>query len=183
MKIEKLPLTEDFERADAVADKLNAVYQDIIAADTASVKDLVADAVQGAAEENKAVDVKEVAAEAKLVSEVAKFVRNPYVTAKPSKIKRTLQRSLDTILDQREVGFLGAKNFPNVIIWGLAGFGKTAIIQEFCEDHKDKTSPDGFNLFECDAKNLDAATVGGIPYPTTDPATGVITQSPIASEY
>jgi predicted outer membrane repeat protein len=57
----------------------------------------------------------------------------------------------------------------------MAGFGKTAVVKQFCKEHR-------INLFECDAKSLDLATVGGIPYPVKD-ASGKWTQRPIASSY
>ena len=79
-------------------------------------------------------------------------------------------------MDNIEDGLVESGSFQNVIIYGLAGFGKTAKVKQFCKDHK-------LNLFECDAKSLDIATVGGIPYPKLDPTTGEYTQAPIGSKY
>ena len=143
--------------------------------DSATEEEIVSDIVTGgikAGEDN--VDPEKVEKEAEFVEEVVEFIENPYGTAQPQFVKQVLQNSLRTALRDRRNGI--TKNFPNVILYGLAGFGKTAVVKEFCEEH-------GIYLFECDTKNLDAATVGGIPYATQDPKTGRYSQAPIPSEY
>lgn len=143
--------------------------------DSASEEEIISDIVAGgikAGEEN--IDPEKVEKEAEFVEEVVEFIENPYGTAQPQFVKQVLQNSLRTALRDRRNGI--TKNFPNVILYGLAGFGKTAVVKEFCEEH-------GIYLFECDTKNLDAATVGGIPYATQDPKTGRYSQAPIPSEY
>ncbi len=177
MKIKKLilesvALTEDEAAAQKELDK--QPEQETVEIKDASTAEVAADIQQGAEEAGKEVSAKDAVKEAEKVKEVTQLIRNPYGTAKLGKIKRNLQRSLDTALDQRELG--SKEDFPNLIIYGLAGFGKTAIIKEFCKEHN-------LNLFECDAKSLDIATVGGIPYPKKDPTTGEITQMPIASKF
>ena len=141
---------------------------------TASSDKILADIASGAADANVNIDVKEAEDEVETVEQVAKLIVNPYGTAQPQKLKKILQRSLVTALRKKSIG--DSKNFPNVLIYGLAGFGKTSIVKEFCEEHN-------IFLFECDAKSLDSATVGGIPYPTQDQKTGEYTQAPIASAY
>lgn len=141
---------------------------------TASSDKILADIASGAADANVNIDVKEAEEEVETVEQVAKLIVNPYGTAQPQKLKKILQRSLVTALRKKSIG--DSKNFPNVLIYGLAGFGKTSIVKEFCEEHN-------IFLFECDAKSLDSATVGGIPYPTQDQKTGEYTQAPIASAY
>lgn len=141
--------------------------------DDATTDELVADMAQGAVDTGTAIDPVKAEKEAEVVEKVAELIRNPYGTARPNKIERVLQRSLDAALDNKEIGMNA--NFQNVIIYGLAGFGKTSIVEKFCKDHN-------LNMFECDAKNLDPATVGGIPYPIKKD-TGEITQAPISSEY
>jgi SpoVK/Ycf46/Vps4 family AAA+-type ATPase len=142
--------------------------------DSATDEEILADIATGAKDANVAIDVEGAEDVAETVEEVAKLIVNPYGTAQPQKLKKILQRSLNTALRKKSIG--DSKNFPNVLIYGLAGFGKTSIVKEFCEEHN-------IYLFECDAKSLDQATVGGIPYPTQDPRTGEYTQAPIASSY
>ena len=142
--------------------------------DTATDDEILADIATGAKDANVAIDVEKAEEVAETVEEVAKLIVNPYGTAQPQKLKKILQRSLVTALRKKSIG--DSKNFPNILIYGLAGFGKTSIVKEFCEEHN-------IYLFECDAKSLDQATVGGIPYPTQDPRTGEYTQAPIASSY
>lgn len=141
----------------------------------ASDDEILADIATGAVKAGeKAINVDEADDEVETVKQVAKLIENPYGTAQPQLVKQILQRSLRTALRDRRNGI--HKNFPNVILYGLAGFGKTSVVKEFCEEHN-------IFLFECDAKNLDQATVGGIPYATQDAKTGRYSQAPIPSEY
>lgn len=86
-----------------------------------------------------------------------------------------LNNSLDVAINQKKAGVDSTGSYPNIILSGLAGFGKTAQVKSFCKEHH-------LNLFACDAKSLDVATVGGIPYPKKD-ANGELKQVPIASSY
>ena len=174
--LEAVELTEDTE--DKLQDKIDSVPEEETKKPTdleaASTTEIAADIQKGAADEAGAdVSAVDATKEAEKVEEVAGLIRNPYGTARLGLVKRVLQRSLDKALDQQEVGIKG--NYQNVIIYGLAGFGKTSIVKQFCEEHK-------LNIFECDAKSLDTATVGGIPYPKKD-AQGEWKQTPIASKY
>jgi len=153
----------------------------------ASVKDVTTDIIQGAEEAGVPVNPEAAAEEAQKVLDIADavdFDLNPYakMTAKPNLVTRALQRSLTTAIRNRLSG-LGRKDYPNIIIYGLAGFGKTSIVQSFCDAHKNAAGDAGLHLFPCDAKTLDSATVGGIPYPKKNDETGETTQSPIASDY
>jgi hypothetical protein len=140
-------------------------------------KDEIADDIQAGAEEaDKFVEEEDAEEEAEVVKNLASIIRNPYGTGRLSDVDKVLQRALENAMDTIEDGVVEKGAFPNVLIYGLAGFGKTAKVKAFCRKHN-------LNLFECDAKSLDIATVGGIPYPVTDPKTGEVTQSPIGSRY
>jgi len=173
MKIKKLvedvnvkALTEAAEEEVPVDDKsVDDIAQEI----TDSVEDATGTPVVADSHQEDAIET-----EAERVWEVADLIVNPYGTAKPGKIKRVLQRALDAALRNRKNGI--TSDYPNVLIYGLAGFGKTAIVQSFCDEHH-------LNMKECDTKNLDAATVGGIPYPKQDAESGEWKQMPIASRY
>ena len=141
---------------------------------SANAGDIEKELVQSANQAGVEVNTEAAAEEAEKVKEISKLIVNPYGEARPNKIERTLQRSLVAALDQRDSNL--KEDYPNVVIYGLAGFGKTAIVKKFCADHN-------INCFECDAKSLDIATVGGIPYPKVNPKTGETTQAPIASQY
>lgn len=86
-----------------------------------------------------------------------------------------LNNSLATALRQKRSGKDSTGDYPNIILSGLAGFGKTAIVKNFCKAHH-------LNIFECDAKSLDISTVSGIPYPKKD-ENGELKQVPIASSF
>jgi hypothetical protein len=144
--------------------------------DTASKDEIAADIQAGAEEADKFVDDEDAEEEAVVVKNLAQIIKNPYGTGRLSDVEKVLQRALNNAMESIEDGTTEKGAFPNVLIYGLAGFGKTAKVKAFCRDHN-------LNLFECDAKSLDIATVGGIPYPKTDPKTGEITQSPIGSRY
>lgn len=144
--------------------------------DTASKDEIAADIQAGADEADLEIEDEAAKEEAQIVKNLAKIIRNPYGTGRLSQVERVLQDSLNAAMDDIEDGLVEKGAFQNVIIYGLAGFGKTAKVKEFCKTHN-------LNLFECDAKSLDIATVGGIPYPKTDPKTGEVTQSPIGSRY
>jgi hypothetical protein len=137
----------------------------------------IADDIQDGAEEaDKFVEEDDAEEEAEVVKNIAKIIKNPYGTGRLSDVEKVLQRALNNAIESIEDGTTEMGAFPNVLIYGLAGFGKTAKVKAFCRQHN-------LNIFECDAKSLDIATVGGIPYPKTDPKTGEITQSPIGSRY
>lgn len=158
-------------------DKTGAIaQQDQVDLANATKKELFVDIAQGAAEENSntGINLDGLEAEVKKIYTTAELIKNPVGTGRPGAIEKILQTSLDAALADREDGF--DNDYQNVIIYGLAGFGKTAIVKKFCDTHH-------LNMFECDAKNLDAATVSGIPYPVKDELTGETTQSPIASRY
>ena len=179
IKKEKKIILEAVELKEDAANELQKELDKVpetgeVELDDASTKEVAADIQQSAEEAGKEVSAEDAAKEAKKVEAVADLIRNPYGTAKLGLIKRVLQRSLDKALDQKEVGISG--NYQNVLIYGLAGFGKTSIVEEFCKEHN-------LNMFECDAKSLDTATVGGIPYPKKDARTGELTQMPIASKF
>ena len=144
--------------------------------DSASTDDIADDIAAGAEEADMHVDEEDADAEAEIVKNLASIIKNPYGTGRLSQVEQVLQDSLDATIDNIEDGLVEKGAFQNVLIYGLAGFGKTAKVKQFCREHN-------LNLFECDAKSLDIATVGGIPYPKTDPKTGEITQSPIGSRY
>lgn len=153
---------------------VEAVEDEVL--DKASSDEIAADIEAGAEEADLHVDEDDADKEAEIVKNLASIIRNPYGTGRLSQVEQVLQDSLDASIDNIEDGLVEKGAFQNVLIYGLAGFGKTAKVKAFCREHN-------LNLFECDAKSLDIATVGGIPYPKTDPKTGEITQSPIGSRY
>lgn len=144
--------------------------------DSVPAEEIADDIKTGAEEADMHIDDDDADKEAEIVQNLAKIIRNPYGTGRLSQVEQVLQDSLDATIDNIEDGLVEKGAFQNVLIYGLAGFGKTAKVKQFCREHN-------LNLFECDAKSLDIATVGGIPYPKTDPKTGEVTQSPIGSRY
>jgi hypothetical protein len=144
--------------------------------DTVATDDIADDIKDGAEEADLKVSDEDADEEAKIVKNLASIIRNPYGTGRLSDIEKVLQRALNNAIESIEDGVVEKGAFPNVLIYGLAGFGKTSKVKDFCRKHN-------LNIFECDAKSLDIATVGGIPYPITDPKTGEVTQSPIGSRY
>lgn len=153
-----------------------ALVEEVDDLKVASEAKIEADIKAGAAEADLEVDEEAVEEESEQIKNLAKIIRNPYGTGRLSDVEQVLQDSLEAAMDNIEDGLVEMGAFQNVLIYGLAGFGKTAKVKQFCRAH-------GLNLFECDAKSLDIATVGGIPYPKTDPKTGEITQAPIGSRY
>ena len=107
------------------------------------------------------------------VYKAADLIENPYGASTTSALVDKLQAALETALTDKKNGV--DQDYPNVLLYGLAGFGKTAIVKQFCKDHH-------LNLFTCDAKSLDPATIGGIPYPVKD-KNGKLTQRPVVSSY
>ena len=142
----------------------------------ASVKDIEKAVEQGAAEQGVSVNKDAAKKHSKDVFEAADLIENPYGTASINDAEETLQIALRAALRDRKAGINRTGAFPNVILYGLAGFGKTAVVKQFCIDHR-------INIFECDAKSLDTATIGGIPYPMQDPVTGRMKQTPVISNY
>ena len=150
--------------------------------DTATPQDIEAGVEQAAAEAGVATNPAAVKKHAKVVWQEADLIENPYGAASINDAKACLQMSLEAALADRETRKAAGAgdevvvgDYPNVLLYGLAGFAKTSIVKEFCKEHH-------LNLFECEAKTLDVATVGGIPYPAPD-ANGVLKQTPVASNY
>ena len=152
------------------------LVEDVDNLKVASEDEIASDIEAGAEEVALEVDEEVVDEEAEQIKNLAKIIRNPYGTGRLSAVEQVLQDSLNAAMDNIEDGVVESGNFQNVIIYGLAGFGKTAKVKQFCKEHN-------LNIFECDAKSLDIATVGGIPYPKLDPKTGEYTQAPIGSKY
>lgn len=169
MKIKKESLVEEV----LVEEEAPGANQDL---DTATEKELEKEVEKGAAQAGVEVNQQAVKAHVKDVYEAADLIVDPYGAATINDAKKCLQRALRTSIRDMKAGIKRKGAYPNVILYGLAGFGKTSIVQEFCEEHK-------INMFECDAKSLDTATVGGIPYPMQDPATGKMKQTPVISNY
>lgn len=163
-KIE-IELPDDFDLDDAsrgdLARAIKAGMEKEVASGNAAPEDTLskAEIQQNASDAFKAADL----------------IENPYGATNTSEIEKKLQTALDVALANRRVGAEDLLDYPNVLLYGMAGFGKTAVVKQFCKDHH-------INLFECDAKSLDLATVGGIPYPVKD-KNGKWTQRPIASSY
>lgn len=150
--------------------------EDVVELDNATPKEIAADIEQGAAEAGKQVkDQAALQQHVKDVYETADLIENPYGTAQLDEIKTALQMALEAAIADRELGETDISESVNVLIYGLAGFGKTSIVKQFCREHH-------LNMFECDAKSLDIATVGGIPYPSPD-ANGTLKQTPVVSDY
>ena len=152
------------------------LVEDVDNLKTASEDEIIDDIKAGADEADLEVNEDEVEEESEQIKNLAQIIRNPYGTGRLSDVEKVLQRALNNAVESIEDGIVEMGAFPNVLIYGLAGFGKTAKVKAFCREHN-------LNLFECDAKSLDIATVGGIPYPKTDPKTGEITQAPNGSRY
>ncbi len=168
---------------EALQQKLDNAEKAPVDLDDATVVEVAADIQKDAQENGQEISASNAVKEAKTVFEACDLIRNPYGTAKTGDVITVLQESLDDVLDQNYLNDISAKatgtvafrnDFPNVLIYGSAGFAKTAIVKQFCREHK-------LNLFPLDAKTLDLATVSGIPYPVKDPKTGEWTQLPIAS--
>ena len=129
----------------------------------------------GKADDSETLSNAEIQQNANDAYKAADLIENPYGATNTSEMVQKLQTALEVALANRRVGAEDLLDYPNVLLYGMAGFGKTAVVKQFCKDHH-------INLFECDAKSLDLATVGGIPYPVKDKS-GKWTQRPIASSY
>jgi len=183
MKIKKLLENKLIEAEDVELQNSAEVAKDLNAPkdgqpldmDDASTKEIVADMAAGAAEAGKPIDVGGATAQAKMVQDLAKIVVNPYGTGRLSEVESVLQRCLQAAIRNKRNGI--DRDYPNVFIYGLAGFGKTAAVTTWVKEHA------GLNAFECDVKNMDSATIGGIPYPVKDEKTGEMKQAPIGSSY
>ena len=181
--IAEVPLDETVEETaetekkepEQLEEKVDLTGKDL---DSMSKEDLI-QMLKDAAEEDNAVPAETDEAEdavddfADDVFKAADLIKDPYGALNISGIDEALQVALNAALRARKAGY--DADYPNVLLSGLAGFGKTAAVKQFCKDHK-------LNLFECDAKSLDVATVGGIPYPVKD-KNGTWKQHPVASNY
>lgn len=147
-------------KADAKAPEIDQAFGDDI------------DAKSGTASDEIAEEAEEIA---DATVEIAKIINVPRgaISTSLSDAEYNLERALRTAVQNIEAGY--DADYPNVILSGLAGFGKTALVKSWCKSH-------GLNMFECDAKSLDIATVGGIPYPEKG-KDGRLMQTPIASRY
>lgn len=144
--------------------------------ETVSTKDLVKEIKDGAAEVGaQLIDIPSAEQQAKDVKELSALLTNVTATADMTDVDKILSRALKTALSGKRASVDSA--YPNVLLFGLPGFGKTAAVEQFVKKFGGK-----LNTMEVDAKTLDVATVGGIPYPVEDKATGELTQSPIAAK-
>ncbi len=174
-KIE-LDIPDDFDIEDASRGDLARMIKAALAADVqaanpenkdASAVNTAVDAVVNTADAKQAI-----AQNAAETAQAAELIVDPYGTAATSKIEKVLQRALKSTLRKQASNI---KEPSNVLLYGSAGAGKTAIVRQWCAAHN-------INMFDCKASSLDIATVGGIPYPTKD-KNGRYTQKPIASSY
>lgn len=140
---------------------------DVTDLNDASVEE-IADEIQDSVEDDGLEISDQVAqSEAKEVDEFANLIYNPYGTAKPEKIEAVLQRCFEVALRQKRMG--DQADFPNVLIYGQAGVGKSAIVKQFCEKH-------GLVMKTIKASTLSAETIRGIPYPQKNEKTRVYNQ-------
>lgn len=140
MKINKVKLTEDVND--------NPVE--------ASTEVAAQEVVDGAAEVGVTVSKEDAKVEAEAAKKVvAQFKLNPYAsTAKLSEVEEKLQACLEAAVSDRDNGI--DTDYPDMLIYGLPGFGKTAGVKKFCQDHN-------IYMLSRDAKVLRPENLGGIP--------------------
>ena len=170
-KIE-LDIPDDFDIEDASRGDLARMIKAALAADVQAANPENKDAGAVDAAINTADTQKAIAQNAAETEQAAELIVDPYGTAATSKIEKVLQRALKSTLRKKANDI---DEPSNVLLYGSAGAGKTAIVRQWCAAHN-------INMFDCKASSLDIATVGGIPYPTKD-KDGRYTQKPIASSY
>lgn len=126
-----------------------------------SQAEAVNDVVDGGKEAGIAVDKNAAKQEVETAKKVIDdFKLNPYAaTAKLSKVEGVLQASLEQAVFDKEAGV--DSDYPDVLIYGLAGFGKTAGVKKFCRDH-------GIYMLSLDAKTLRKEELAGLPTKSVD---------------
>ena len=170
-KIE-LDIPDDFDIEDASRGDLARMIKAALAADVQAANPDNKDAAAVDAAVNTTDTKKAIAQNAAETEQAAELIVDPYGTAATSKIEKVLQRALKSTLRKKASDI---SEPSNVLLYGSAGAGKTAIVRQWCAAHN-------INMFDCKASSLDIATVGGIPYPTKG-KDGRYTQKPIASSY
>ena len=121
----------------------------------------IKDVSEGAAEMGKEVTSEQAATMAKEAKDVVqKFNLHPYeATATLSDVEQKLQSCLEAAVADKENGI--DADYPDMLIYGLAGFGKTAGVKAFCRDH-------GIHMLALDAKTLRPEQLSGLPKAVTD---------------
>lgn len=144
-------------------EKLDEVEDGAVDMTTASSQDLQQDMEQTAEETGVEMTKAAMSQEAKDAIRYGRIIYNPYGTSNPGKLKKILQRSLDAALRKQRRG--DRSNFPNILIYGQAGVGKTAIVHEFCREHNIAAIP-------IDASTLNPEELAGLPYAIDNKFTG-----------
>jgi hypothetical protein len=154
MKIKNL--TEAIER------KKLTEAEDINSLD-GSTEEAAKDVVAGAAEVGAGIapkDAKTIAGDAKQTAEDFKLY--PYAaTAKLSDVEQILQRCTEIAVSNIDFGVNSDGAYPNVILYGLPGFGKTAVVKRFCKEH-------GIFPLSIDAKTIRKEQIAGLPKAVKD---------------
>ncbi len=126
-----------------------------------SNKEAVDDVVAGASEAGVEIDKNAAQQEVQTAKKVVDtFKLNPYAaTARLSEVETVLQACLEHAIIDKENGI--DRDYPDVLIYGLAGFGKTAGVKKFCRDH-------GIYMLSLDAKTLRNEELAGLPTKSVD---------------
>ena len=149
MKIKKL--TESVKLVEE--DELNPIE--------ASTAEATKDVIEGGDEAGVEITPEQAKKEvAHAKKEISKYEVHPYAsTAKLSEVTQKLQACLEAADQDRQNGI--DSDYPDMLIYGLAGFGKTAGIRQFCIDHN-------IYMLSLDAKTLRPENLAGIPKVVTD---------------
>lgn len=149
MKIKKL--TESVKLVEE--DELNPIE--------ASTAEAAKDIIEGGDEAGVEITPEQAKKEAEHAkNETRKYKVNVYAsTAKLSEVTQKLQACLEAADQDRQNGI--DSDYPDMLIYGLAGFGKTAGVRQFCIDHD-------IYMLSLDAKTLRQENLAGIPKAVTD---------------
>lgn len=149
MKIKKL--TESVKLVEE--DELNPIE--------ASTAEAAKDIIEGGDEAGVEITPEQAKKEAEHAkNETKKYKVNVYAsTAKLSEVTQKLQACLEAADQDRQNGI--DSDYPDMLIYGLAGFGKTAGVRQFCIDHN-------IYMLSLDAKTLRPENLAGIPKVVTD---------------
>ena len=150
MKIKKLTESVKLVEED---DELNPIE--------ASTAEAAKDVIEGGDEAGVEITPAEAKQEVEHAkNEASKFKLHPYAsTAKLSEVVQKLQACLEAAYQDKQSGI--DSDYPDMLIYGLAGFGKTAGVKQFCIDHE-------IYMLSLDAKTLRPENLAGIPKVVTD---------------
>lgn len=144
-----------------LTESVKLVEEDEINPIEGSTADAAEEVIDGAAEAGVEITPEVAKAEVEHAkAEANAFKLNPYAsTAKLTEVEQKLQACLEAAYANKQDGI--DEDYPDMLIYGLAGFGKTAGVKKFCKDHN-------IYMLSLDAKTLRPENLAGIPKVMTD---------------